>query len=109
MELLVATGFMSASIESPLQSTVFCSTVIGHEAAPWQCNHAYMRALVMAPGLLGFPPKELQYRFLAGFTPVFYIRQRDYSKVCCGLDWQITVQSASQLLSSIRYAPSSTG
>jgi len=31
-------------------------------------------------GLLGFPPKELQYRFLAGFTPVFYIRQRDYSK-----------------------------
>jgi hypothetical protein len=39
-------------------------------------------ARVTAPGLLGFPPKELQYRFLAGFTPVFYIRQRDYSKVC---------------------------
>ena len=32
-------------------------------------------------GLLGFPPKELQYRFLSQFTPVFYIRQRDYSKV----------------------------
>ena len=31
-------------------------------------------------GLLGFPPKELQYRFLCQFTPVFYIRQRDYSK-----------------------------
>lgn len=32
-------------------------------------------------GLLGFPPKELQFRFLSQFTPVFYIRQRDYSKV----------------------------
>ncbi|KAK9909885.1 hypothetical protein WJX75_008958 [Coccomyxa subellipsoidea] len=31
-------------------------------------------------GLLGFPPKELQFRFLSQFTPVFYIRQRDYSK-----------------------------
>uniref|UniRef100_A0A453MWA0 DUF1995 domain-containing protein n=1 Tax=Aegilops tauschii subsp. strangulata TaxID=200361 RepID=A0A453MWA0_AEGTS len=32
-------------------------------------------------GLLGFPPKDLHYRFLSQFTPVFYIRQRDYSKV----------------------------
>lgn len=31
-------------------------------------------------GLLGFPPKDLQYRFLSQFKPVFYIRQRDYSK-----------------------------
>ena len=31
-------------------------------------------------GLLGFPPRELQFRFLCGFTPAFYIRQRDYSK-----------------------------
>lgn len=31
-------------------------------------------------GLLGFPPKDLQYRFLSKFKPVFYIRQRDYSK-----------------------------
>jgi len=35
----------------------------------------------MCAGLLGFPSKDLQYRFLAGFKPVFYIRQRDYSKV----------------------------
>lgn len=31
-------------------------------------------------GLLGFPPKSLQYEFLCKFKPVFYIRQRDYSK-----------------------------
>lgn len=31
-------------------------------------------------GLLGFPPKDLQYRFLSSFKPAFYIRQRDYSK-----------------------------
>ncbi|KQJ92910.1 protein LOW PSII ACCUMULATION 3, chloroplastic [Brachypodium distachyon] len=31
-------------------------------------------------GILGFPPKDLHYRFLSQFTPVFYIRQRDYSK-----------------------------
>ncbi|KAI9089536.1 hypothetical protein K1719_029141 [Acacia pycnantha] len=31
-------------------------------------------------GLLGFPPKDVQYRFLCQFTPVFYIRIREYSK-----------------------------
>ncbi|KAI3429268.1 hypothetical protein D9Q98_005365 [Chlorella vulgaris] len=31
-------------------------------------------------GLLGFPSKDLQHRFLSTFKPVFYIRQRDYSK-----------------------------
>ena len=37
--------------------------------------------LLPPPGLLGFPPKDLQHRFLCTFKPVFYIRQRDYSKV----------------------------
>lgn len=31
-------------------------------------------------GLFGFPPRDLHYRFLAQFLPVFYIRPRDYSK-----------------------------
>ena len=54
------------------------------------CQHGRERARLAAPvfgsgccacaGLLGFPPRELQYRFLCQFTPVFYIRQRDYSK-----------------------------
>lgn len=35
-------------------------------------------------GLLGFPPKDLHFRFLSQFIPVFYIRTRDYSKV---LSW----------------------
>lgn len=31
-------------------------------------------------GLFGFPKKEVHYRFLSQFLPVFYIRTRDYSK-----------------------------
>ncbi|KAL9231959.1 hypothetical protein vseg_007117 [Gypsophila vaccaria] len=31
-------------------------------------------------GLFGFPSKDLQYRFLSQFLPVFYIRIREYSK-----------------------------
>ncbi|CAI9113864.1 OLC1v1014555C3 [Oldenlandia corymbosa var. corymbosa] len=31
-------------------------------------------------GLFGFPAKDLHYRFLSQFVPVFYIRPREYSK-----------------------------
>eukprot|EP00775_Hariotina_reticulata_P012638 gene12638-12767_t len=31
-------------------------------------------------GLLGYPPKDLQYRFLSRMRPVFFLRTRDYSK-----------------------------
>ena len=49
-------------------------------------------------GLLGFPPKELQYRFLCQFTPVFYIRQRDYSKA-----WLSSLAISVPLYSCIRH------
>ncbi|GMH39812.1 hypothetical protein BSKO_07710 [Bryopsis sp. KO-2023] len=31
-------------------------------------------------GLFGFPGQDVQFRFLSQFRPVFYLRQRDYSK-----------------------------
>lgn len=31
-------------------------------------------------GLFGFPSKDIHYRFLSQFLPVYYIRTRDYSK-----------------------------
>ena len=50
---------------------------------PWLVHHSIRGPKLphCAAGLLGFPSKDLQYRFLCTFKPVFYIRQRDYSKV----------------------------
>ncbi|QDZ24027.1 protein LOW PSII ACCUMULATION 3 [Chloropicon primus] len=31
-------------------------------------------------GLIAFPPKEMHWEFLSSFKPVYFIRQRDYSK-----------------------------
>lgn len=31
-------------------------------------------------GLFGFPSKDVHFKFLCNFTPVFYLRQRAYSK-----------------------------
>ena len=76
-DLGTPTLFQSPStslLETALPSVARLWWRAGHAACRWlQCSAAFA-------GLLGFPPKELQYRFLCQFTPVFYIRQRDYSK-----------------------------
>ena len=43
----------------------------------WNCELDTLRSDL---GLFGFPPKDVQYDFLSAFKPVFYLRQRDYSK-----------------------------
>ena len=59
-------------------------------------------------GLLAFPPKDLQYRFLCRFTPVFYIRQRDYSKVSLALSF-CTLQGSALHLDVIPVARRGSG
>lgn len=43
----------------------------------WNCELDTLRSDL---GLFGFPSKAMQHDFLSTFKPVFYIRQRDYSK-----------------------------
>lgn len=43
----------------------------------WNCELDTLRSDL---GLFGFPAKSMQHDFLSTFRPVFYIRQRDYSK-----------------------------
>ena len=43
----------------------------------WNCELDTLRGDL---GMFGFPSKSLQYDFLSRCKPVFYLRQRDYSK-----------------------------
>ncbi|XP_044486673.1 protein LPA3 isoform X2 [Mangifera indica] len=45
-------------------------------------------------GLLGFPTKDLHYRFLSQFIPVFYIRIREYSKTVAVAPYVINYSGA---------------
>jgi len=56
----------------------YCETVaLGKPVVLWNCELDTLRADL---GLFSLPPKSLQYDFLSTFRPVFYVRQRDYSK-----------------------------
>lgn len=67
----------ASTVELPELETYSLEVVKDKPLVTWNMELDNLRADL---GLLGFPPKALQYRFLSQIKPVFYIRQRDYSK-----------------------------
>ena len=71
--------FVNAStVELPMLER-FIDEIVG-EGTPAVAFNLELDTLRSDLGLFGFPPKALHYTFLSQFLPVYYIRQRDYSK-----------------------------
>mmetsp|Transcript_33103 Transcript_33103/g.105497 ORF Transcript_33103/g.105497 Transcript_33103/m.105497 type:complete len:368 (+) Transcript_33103:1-1104(+) len=66
-----------STIELPAVRT-YCEEVVGSK--PIVLFNLELETLRADLGMFGFPPKDVHFNWLSGFTPVFYLRQRDYSK-----------------------------
>lgn len=64
-------------VEVPAMEAYCQEVAKGRPVATWNLELDSLRGDL---GLLGYPPKELHYRFLSSFRPVFFLRPRDYSK-----------------------------
>jgi hypothetical protein len=73
-------GTCERSCDQPRRSTSSWGLQVAKEGSAvifWNCELDTLRSDL---GLFGFPPKSVQYDFLSRVKPVFYLRQRDYSK-----------------------------
>ena len=66
-----------STVELPLVEK-YCASVAGERPVVfWNLELDSLRADL---GLFGFPPKDVQHRFLSQILSAFYLRPRDYSK-----------------------------
>ncbi|KAI8470773.1 MAG: hypothetical protein J3K34DRAFT_419381 [Monoraphidium minutum] len=74
-DVLIATNL--SCVELP-NLEAYCNDVAkGRPLVTWNLELDSLRGDL---GLLGLPPKDVHYRFLSSFRPVFFLRPRDYSK-----------------------------
>lgn len=66
----------ASSVELPDAEKYSEARPAGSAMVLWNLELDTLRADL---GLFGFPDKNLQFRFLCRFTPVFYVRPRDYA------------------------------
>ena len=68
----------SSTSHLSLSSSVMISQVAGDKPIVTWCME--LDTLRADLGLFGFPSKDVHFKFLCNVTPVFYLRQRAYSK-----------------------------